>query len=202
MANGGFCNVVDETQACYSGPGGTENNPPCQAGTQTCDGTYWGACVGEVLPSAADDTTCDDVDDDCDGDTDEDVDLQTDPLNCGACGNDCTDDYANAEGVCNAGTCEMGACIGSWEDCNTDDVDGCEVELGTDTDCSACGDDCTDDYTGDHVIGFCDAGTCARGACETGYDDCDANADDCETQLGSDTDCASCGDEVPGTSSD
>lgn len=54
-----------ETQACYSGPDGTENVGICVGGTQSCndDGT-WGACDGETTPATED---CNGEDDDCDG---------------------------------------------------------------------------------------------------------------------------------------
>ncbi|MEZ4301900.1 MAG: SBBP repeat-containing protein, partial [Polyangiaceae bacterium] len=41
------------TLPCYSGPAGTEGVGACQAGTQTClpDGSGYGMCTGEVLPS-------------------------------------------------------------------------------------------------------------------------------------------------------
>src|SRR5579883_2457568 len=45
-------------QSCYSGPAGTAGVGVCRAGTQTCNATIcpqaasWGACTGQVLPSA------------------------------------------------------------------------------------------------------------------------------------------------------
>jgi hypothetical protein len=59
--------VPGETQACYSGPPGTEGVGLCTAGVQTCaeEGLAWGACEGEVLPVPEDINTP--VDDDCSG---------------------------------------------------------------------------------------------------------------------------------------
>jgi hypothetical protein len=55
-----------ETQACYTGPEGTEGKGPCAGGEQTCsaNGT-WGDCENQVLPAA--DDACDGADNDCDG---------------------------------------------------------------------------------------------------------------------------------------
>ena len=46
--------VPGTPRACYTGPTGTENVGVCRGGTQTClpDGSGYGACEGQVLPSA------------------------------------------------------------------------------------------------------------------------------------------------------
>ena len=63
------CTCTDgSTQPCYSGGAATKGVGECKAGTQTCAGGAWGACVGEVLPA---DESCNGKDDDCDGQTDE-----------------------------------------------------------------------------------------------------------------------------------
>jgi protein-arginine deiminase len=55
------------TKSCYSGPAGTAGVGVCKAGTQTClgDGSGFGACSGEVLPSAEQCQTA--ADEDCNG---------------------------------------------------------------------------------------------------------------------------------------
>jgi hypothetical protein len=62
--------VPGQTQACYSGPGGTAGVGVCRAGYQICrtDGSGYGECSGEVLPSPE---TCNGLDDDCDGTVDD-----------------------------------------------------------------------------------------------------------------------------------
>ncbi len=73
--------------------------------------------------------------------------------NCGACGNPCILD--NATTSCSSGTCELISCNPSFGDCNTDSTDGCETQLGTDANCSSCGDACAEDE-------FCESGQCQR----------------------------------------
>ncbi|MBI2372433.1 MAG: PKD domain-containing protein [Deltaproteobacteria bacterium] len=53
------CNcILNETRACYDGPGGTQGVGICRAGTQTCNNASgslaWGACSGQILPQATD----------------------------------------------------------------------------------------------------------------------------------------------------
>lgn len=55
------------TEPCYTGPAGTLGVGACKAGTKTCaeDGSGFGACIGQVLPTPE---TCNTPeDDDCDG---------------------------------------------------------------------------------------------------------------------------------------
>ncbi len=53
------CNCqLGQMQACYTGPGGTQNIGICDDGVSTCQatgqGNQFGPCVGEVLPQACD----------------------------------------------------------------------------------------------------------------------------------------------------
>ncbi|MDH3624429.1 MAG: hypothetical protein OES69_08440 [Myxococcales bacterium] len=60
---------------CYTGPAGTETMGACTIGSETCnaEGTDWGACIGEVVPTPEVDTPPGQtpVDEDCDGMIDE-----------------------------------------------------------------------------------------------------------------------------------
>ena len=58
-----------QTISCYSGTEETKNKGECKAGTQTCSNGQWGACVGEVLPSA--EVCGNNIDENCDGNKDE-----------------------------------------------------------------------------------------------------------------------------------
>ncbi|MCA9604144.1 MAG: hypothetical protein KC619_01030, partial [Myxococcales bacterium] len=72
---------------CYAGPADTRDVGDCRAGTQTCSGTaadsFWGECVGAVLPGVE---SCTGLrDEDCDGLVDcADSDCETDPACCTA----------------------------------------------------------------------------------------------------------------------
>jgi hypothetical protein len=60
------CQCVDgQTQACYTGPAGTQNVGICKGGTATCSGGQWGSCVGQVVPKA--EVCSNTLDDDCNG---------------------------------------------------------------------------------------------------------------------------------------
>lgn len=70
----GLDNNCDETtdEGCVCISGQTQrcgiDTGACQKGVQTCLGTSWGSCVGEVTPITE---ICNEADDDCDGSTDE-----------------------------------------------------------------------------------------------------------------------------------
>src|SRR6185312_1249362 len=64
---GGMVCTPGSAQPCYTGPGGTQGVGVCKAGTQVCNpqGTGYGACAGQVLPSPENCATA--ADEDCDG---------------------------------------------------------------------------------------------------------------------------------------
>jgi subtilisin-like proprotein convertase family protein len=114
-------------------------------------------------------------------------------LDCAACGDACLDRFPNALSACQAGACALTACLPGFADCDQDPFDGCETPLGTDLDCAACGDACLDRFP--NALSACQAGACALTACLPGFADCDQDPfDGCETPLGTDLDCAACGD--------
>ena len=62
------CNhQIDEglTQACYTGPTGTQNIGVCKGGTQTCTTGVWSGCTGQVIPTT--EICGDGIDQDCNG---------------------------------------------------------------------------------------------------------------------------------------
>lgn len=125
---------------------------------------------------------------DCDQDTANgcEVDIDSDPAHCSACGNACV--VPNAQAACNSGDCAIGQCETGFDNCNGDDLDGCEVILDSDPEnCGECGNECP-------MFQTCKAGNCVLD-CDPGTGDCDMDpANGCETTLGSTTHCAMCGD--------
>lgn len=104
--------TAGQTQACsYSGPAGTENVGICRAGSKTCQGGYWAACEGEVLPQT--EICGDGIDNNCDGQVDE---------GCAVCteGDTQACSYSGPAGTENVGICKAGTktCVnGQWGSC-------------------------------------------------------------------------------------
>lgn len=123
-AGSGACVDGDE-RVCT---GGTDQGE-CRAARQSCTGGVWSECGGEVGPTQE---TCNGLDDDCDGVVDG-------PAASATCVM-----AARATGVgCSAGRCIITECASSWDDCDEDPSNGCEVALGTAADCLGCGDRCS-----------------------------------------------------------
>jgi hypothetical protein len=181
--------VGGATQPCYTGPAGTEGKGVCTGGTQTCANGIWGACAGEVTPTAE---ICDNEDNDCDGSTDESL---SQPCYSGPSG-------TVGVGLCQEGTqtCSAGlwgactgevlpdveACDGADNNCDGQTDEGCSCAPGT---TQACGTD----------VGECQKGTqtcnsggswdpCTGGVtsvpetCNNKDDDCDGSTDENLTQ--------------------
>jgi len=132
---------------------------------------------------------------DCNGDPTDDceVELDRDVDHCGGCGLVCR--AAHGTPQCSGGICTVRACDTDWADCDGDPSNGCEASLRTRADCGVCGNECI--FL--HASGSCDDGSCAMGACHDGWADCDGVASNgCETDLGTGSDCGSCGTSCPG----
>jgi hypothetical protein len=143
---GGDCSCEPgSTQVCYSGPAETQNNPPCMAGTQTCnpDGVGFGDCLGEVKPGIENCATA--GDEDCDavetnGGVDKDSGCECMPGTTEACYSGPMN--TQGVGICKAGmkTCNadgkgFNSCVGEVlpkaEDCTTKMTDeNCDMVVG------------------------------------------------------------------------
>lgn len=180
-------------QACYSGPDATKDVGVCRAGVRQClpDGSGYGPCQGEVVPSTE---VCNNKDDDCDGQTDE----ALGEVSCGV--GECRRTVAvcenGAPGVCEPGLPQTETCNNKDDNCNGTIDDGFgTVSCGV----GACF----------REVAVCEAGqgqTCTPGtpgqegpqgdpSCANGIDDdCDGAADTADTN--------SCGSEplalIPG----
>jgi hypothetical protein len=138
------CSAGDQRE-CWPHWAAEPAGPPCQKGTQTCDGT-WGPCEDLVLPRpescAEGGTDCfaciDGIDNDCDGFVD------GRDTGCGGCAvGEWETCYTGPEGTAGVGICQYGQreCVdGSWGPCVNEVLpNGCVPPAvpGDPADCSA-----------------------------------------------------------------
>ena len=118
------------------------------------------------------------------------VNLNRDNANCGACGHACElivgqhdpPPPANASYQCVSGKCAT-QCTWPFEDCNGNSTDGCETPIGTEQNCSKCGDQCARGvkcYTKDQI---------SQCGCPSGQIDCQGTCTDVSTV----NNCGGCG---------
>ncbi|MCK6571890.1 hypothetical protein L6V77_12440 [Myxococcota bacterium] len=178
IANGNCECAPNEMRACYSGPANTVGRGLCQSGTQTCQAGAWGACVGEVVPTAE---ICDGRDNDCNNRNDDVPGLgDVCAVGAGGCRRDGTLECGNGGLQCNAlaGAPAPETCNGVDDDCDgsVDDVagvgDACEAGVGV---CAAVGRRVC---RGDELI--CDAvlGSPGPEVCNGLDDNCNGSADE------------------------
>jgi hypothetical protein len=151
--------VTDVGQPCDTSCAGFKNAcvaaGTCKFPLSTCSGACCGTCTqgktactngGKVCQPGAGPALeiCDGKDNNCDGQIDEGFDLQTDPLNCGACGNKCA--VAGAVAGCALGKCTVAVCLSGFADLDKTATNGCEytcpVNPPTTESCNGKDDDC------------------------------------------------------------
>jgi Notch-like protein len=130
----GGCKQNNYCLECETGDGGTGGGGG-DSGTGGGDSGTGGGGDGGVAgcdPNQVHPEVCNGLDDNCDGRVDEGFDLQTDPLNCGACGVGCN--KPGAQTRCAAGKCAIVACFPGFSDRDGDITgpyaasDGCEYQ--------------------------------------------------------------------------
>ena len=107
---------------------------------------------------------------DCDGDPANGCEAQpqTDPANCGGCGQNCLP-APHALPACVAGDCRLGDCHPGWADCNGDPADGCEIDTVFDpAHCGGCDSACDLPHA-EHA--YCELSSCLVGDCQTWAED-------------------------------
>ncbi len=99
----------------------------CDPFFHNANGNAADGCEYACVPFNGGVELCNGRDDDCDGEVDETFDVQTDPTNCGQCGNVCAL-YRVEQQACVSGACTVapGACAADYHDVNGDPADGCE----------------------------------------------------------------------------
>jgi hypothetical protein len=145
----------DASESCYTGPPGTLGVGLCKAGIQSCNSGSWGACIGQVIPSAE---ICDNKDNNCNGATDE--------LLNKTC-------YSGPSGTQGVGLCKAGTqtCLGgAWNSCSGEIPPSTEVCDNKDNDCDGQTDEtltksCYSGPSGTQGVGPCKAGiqSCSAG---------------------------------------
>jgi hypothetical protein len=187
-ACGAPCSVPHATAGCKMG----------MCTVATCD-TGWVDCNGKVS-------------DGCESNP------SADNNNCGTCGNVCTapvtcglvtdadagtvvdDDGGvplNDAGVPIA-TCNL-YCPKGKTNCDGNPADGCNVQLGTNTDCTMCGDTCNLANSMSSCQPMGSGFVCTLQQCNTGFANCDmVAANGCEVDTMTDANnCGSCGNKCP-----
>ena len=126
----------------------------------------------------------------CDGDHANGCDTPLNTLSdCGSCGTTCA--LANASETCSTRACRIDACEFGYGQCDTNQANGCETSLRTNSNCGSCGTTCSRPFS----TTSCSSGTCAWTGCQSGHSTCDGStANGCEVDH--DTTYGSCGSTI------
>lgn len=171
-----------------TGGGGDGGGPPldCPPGQKACEGTCVSivdpatgcdaeescapcdipnavaACLGECVPLA-----CVLGSLDCDLDSPGCETPATDPSNCNECGTECSPFHATPS--CTPSGCGVAACEPGFEDCDSDELTGCETNVASDPE--HCGD-CITNCTTSPGNWTCQPTGCVPSPCSAPFGDC------------------------------
>lgn len=193
--------------------GSCKTDEDCSSDEACCDGrcrnvqtdsTNCGACnavceLPNTVPSCSAgrcQVTCTPGYGNCNGARDDGCEFVTanDVSNCGVCKRVCM--AINAAPVCAASRCTTGTCTEHFENCDDDDINGCEIDTRISLEhCGACGNKCVLA----HATARCETSACAIASCQAKWGDCDGLAPNgCEVDFTSDAlHCGAC-DKVCG----
>ena len=167
-ACGNSCVALNGTNSCTGSAGSYDCSPVCTTGFKSCDANPDNGCERSV----------------------------TTVTDCGDCNVGCS--RANASASCSTGTCTLGTCTTGFGNCDGSATNGCETTLGTTSNCSACGDVCSNS----HGTFACTNRLCVP-SCASGYGDCDSNpSNGCEASLNTAAACGACGNVCSGATPD
>lgn len=117
-----------------------------------------------------------------------DANFNTDPNNCGACGVVCPGSALNGTFQCVNGACILKCDPTQFLDCNNSVDDGCETPVGTNDNCSKCGESC---------LCYKDLLTPPQCGCPSGRTQCGTDSVNCVTLTDDDNNCGACGTKCP-----
>jgi hypothetical protein len=186
------CRLPNAEVVCVEGACAVDG---CVPGFADFDGMPSNGCEGVCQLANGGVELCNQLDDDCDGRVDEVFDLEQDVAHCGACNARCV--TGNAQPLCVAGRCQVGACPDGFVDADQNPLNGCEYDCvptldptevcdHADNDCDGvidegfdvlsdaahCGQ-CDARCAPEHALAVCSAGQCDIGGCDEGWFDAD-----------------------------
>ena len=174
------CEVNYKTDKNHCGNCGTSCSTTGASSTSCNAGTCVPVCTGTFLMCSNPQNGCA-------------VNSATDPNNCGGCTKVCStaaSAHVTANG-CSASTCQP-TCVSGYANCDSNPLNGCELPVSGDVNnCGGCNVVCG---TSAHTTALgCTSGSCTP-TCQSGWKNCGTAAQGCNTQLGTVTNCLSCGD--------
>ncbi|MBU1510562.1 SUMF1/EgtB/PvdO family nonheme iron enzyme [Myxococcota bacterium] len=195
---GNICAYVHAQALCVAGE--------CQMGP--CHPTWYdfddrdeNGCESSCTISAGGAEICDGIDNDCNGIVDDpwipaadggQDQFMTDALNCGTCGRICA--FANGEGSCDGGNCELSACNDGFANTDGSAANGCECIISSlvDDTCDGVDNNCDGNFDEQYITRQCftgggcipngDGTFACTGLCAPGTTTCSGGREQCQGQ--------------------